>query len=74
MARLIPGKTVAHDGRFALVDDADGSIIGFGHLEINFVPPTSDGAILNGLQFVLEPRTEDRSNEQMLKEANASVI
>lgn len=69
MARLIPTET---PGRFALVDED--TIIGYGHLEIPFIPPSNDGAILGDVQFILEPRAADRTNEQMMREAHASGV
>lgn len=69
MAKIVPTQTTFLDGRFALMED--GVLIGYGHLEVPFVPPTSDGAILSDVQFILEPRSEDRSNEQLMRAAHS---
>lgn len=69
MPRLIPDN--AENGRFALVE-ADGTVVGHGHLELPFVPAGAGGALLTDVRFVLEPRAEDRTNEKLMLEAHSA--
>lgn len=69
MAKIVPTD---QPGRFQLVE-ADGTVVGYGHLEVPYVPPTPAQAILSDVQFILEPRSEDAANEQMMIQAHGGV-
>lgn len=70
MATVVTTPTTAKDGRLALKEGD--KIIGFGRFEVAFVPPGSDGAILEA-QFILEPRSEDRTNEALMLQAHGAT-